>query len=414
MSHDNDRRAVDTTDFPQAKGRASDPEPERTEADQDFAEQVAWHKTDKRARHQAEEEVAEDEDSGALTVISAADITPKAVSWVWHHRLPLGTLSLAAGKGGAAKSLHAVWLAAQLTLGLLVGCWRSKTKNVLWVTIEASPEIEIVPRLIAAGADLSMVHFVTVEIDDDPANDHIRIFRPQYVERLRKLVEELDVGMIVLDPVLDVLDGRIKSNDQIAVRQAIGRINAFAEDMGILILGIAHFNKMTSVDDALERITGSAAFSQRIRAAIVFAYNDDDDCFVISQGKNNWGPLRQPNLSFIAAPCTVAGHISTVRLEWQDEEYEFSVSDLLGKKHKSGGTPELDRAVTFLEEILRAGPVLKQVVEAKANEEKITPSTLERAYRKLRVKTLNPPADKGSRRSRGRPPVLWELPVQGV
>ncbi len=42
----------------------------------------------------------------------------------------------------------------------------------------------------------------------------------------------------------------------------------------------------------LNWITGSAAFSQRARPAIVFAYNDEDDCFVISQGRNSGGPLR--------------------------------------------------------------------------------------------------------------------------
>jgi AAA domain len=348
-------------------------------------------------------------DTGKLVFTSAADITPERVEWVWHHRLPLGTFSLSAGKGGAAKSLHAIWLATMSTLGRLPGCWKGKPRGVLWVTLEASHEKEVVPRLIAAGADLDLVHFATVQSDDDPANDHIKIFNPAYIDGLRKIVQAKDIGMIVLDPALDVLDGTIKTNDQIEVRQAISRIQAFAEELEILILGIAHFNKMNSVNDAIDRITGSAAFSQRVRAAIVFAYNEDDDCFVISQGKNNWGPLRQPNLAFTAEPRTVGDGVETIRLKWANVDYEHSVGDLLEGKHKAK-TTKLDQAIAFLEEELKDGPVLRSVIIAKANEEKIRQSTLERAYRELGVQIEKPSSEGISTGRRGAPPILWKLP----
>ena len=151
----------------------------------------------------------------------------------------------------------------------------------------------------------------TVQTDDDPANDHIRIFNPAHIDQLRKQALKKNVGLIVLDPALDVLDSKVKTADQMAVRQALSRIQAFAKELEILILGIAHFNKMNSVNDAIDGITGSAAFSQRVRAALVFAYNEEDDCFVISQGKNNWGPLRQPNLAFTAEPRVVGDGIET-------------------------------------------------------------------------------------------------------
>jgi hypothetical protein len=60
---------------------------------------------------------------------------------------------------------------------------------------------------------------VTVQSDDDPANDHIRIFDPAHIERLRKEIERKDIGMIVLDPAPGVLDARINNIKQEEVRR---------------------------------------------------------------------------------------------------------------------------------------------------------------------------------------------------
>lgn len=369
----------------------------------------AWLEGDQVAREQM------DADTGQLVIRSAADIQPERVSWVLNRRLPRGVLALSAGKGGAGKSAHAVWTAAQLTNGTLDGCWKGKPKTVVWATLEASAEKEIVPRLIAAGADLNRVKFVTVESDDNPANDHIRIFGVTHIGELEKLVDDEDVGVIVLDPLLDVLDGKVKTNDQMEVRRALGPYQTFAEMMNILILGIVHLNKMTTVDDALDRITGSAAFSQRVRAALVFAYNEVDDCYVMSQGKNNWGPLRQPNMSFTLRPVMINGGIETIRLVWSEQESKYSVNDLLGGQHKRPQKKQ-EHAMEWLEGELRAGPVLRSVIEAHAAAEgEFSVATLERAAKELGVQSIKQPEplrDKGSSTKRGAPGVLWSLPAK--
>ena len=289
---------------------------------------------------------------GELVFTPATDIKEQAPRWVWKDRVPRGTLTLAAGKGGSCKSLFCAWFAAELTRGELEGCWLGQPKRVLWLTLEASWEIEIKPRLMAAGADLALVEFAKVRVGE---NDHIRVFDPQYVAQLRAKVEQDDVGLIVLDPALDVL-GRVNTRDQQEVRDAIGGIAAFADEMAILVLGIAHFNKMSTVDDALDRITGSAAFSQRVRAALVFAYNDEDDRYVLSEPKNNWGTTTLngalPNLSFSVEPVEVKRGLTSIRLRWEDDS-EYSVDDVLGKKHKQGGETKLEQAMQAIRYELR-------------------------------------------------------------
>lgn len=356
-------------------------------------------------------------DSDRLVFLSAADVQEEPVEWAWEGRLPLGVLALSAGAGGSAKSVHACWLAAGITRGTIPGDWKGIPQRVIWATIEASHAKEVKPRLMAAGADLSLIDFVVVKSGDgERASDHIRIFDPAWLADMRRKVREDNVGLIVLDPALDVID-RINTRDQQEVRAAIGRINAFAEEMGILILGIAHFNKMTTVDSAIDRITGSAAFSQRIRAAIAFAYDEESNCYVISQVKNNWGETHTlPNLSFGLDVVNVGARklgITAVRLHWEDESV-FSVDDLLGKRNTTARSPVQDKADTWLETKLASGPVPKAEIERETKLAGVSPAALKRAFRNLGVISESSPVDVGLGPRVGRRPAVWRLPEERI
>lgn len=296
------------------------------EVEREVVEDIAYDIT---ARRKAEELVQGG--TGKLVIYDAKDIQERNAKWVWDKRLPLGTLALAAGKGGSAKSLWCVWACAQITNGTLPGCWEDEPRGVLWVTLEASPEVEVKPRLMAAGADMDRVHFAVIEVGDQKANDHIRVFEDAYLPRLLAVIEKKNIGIIVLDPLLDSIPDRVNSSKQEEIRAALGRIATVAEEADILILGIAHFNKMTTVGDAIDRITGSAAFSQRVRAAIAFAYDEDTGNFVLSQAKNNWGPMELDSLAFKAQEVRVGRHINTISLQWTGES-EVSVNDILSRK----------------------------------------------------------------------------------
>jgi RecA-family ATPase len=339
-----------------------------------------------------------------LAFRNAAEITIQGVEWVWESRLPRGILALSAGKGGAGKSLHAVWMAAAITNGTLPGCFYGKPRRVIWATQEASPEKEVVPRLVAAGADLTLVDFAEVE-RDDPSSNHIEIFKAKFMDELYDYIKEKAVGLVVLDPLLDVL-GYCDTKDQQEVRSVLGRVHEFAEQTGILVLGIAHFNKMSTVDDAIERITGSAAFGQRPRAALVFAYNDEQDTFVLSQGKNNWGRLSLPSLSFKIQEHTVQRGIDTIRLEWA-EDSEWSVSDLLAKRHKRADKTKLQQAVQAIRYALRDGPRPKAELLAEIHAAyAIGDRTINEAAKSIPVVAKA----QVSAGKRGNPGVLWELP----
>ena len=66
----------------------------------------------------AAREAGEQEEPGPeprVTPVSLIKI--KATEWLWHHRVPLGALTLLPGREGTGKSTAGAWLAAQISRG---------------------------------------------------------------------------------------------------------------------------------------------------------------------------------------------------------------------------------------------------------------------------------------------------------
>jgi hypothetical protein len=61
-----------------------------------------------------------------------------------------------AGREGTGKSSFAIWLTAQVTRGTLPGSLTRR--GVIYIAVEDSWKFTIVPRLMAAGADLHRVY----------------------------------------------------------------------------------------------------------------------------------------------------------------------------------------------------------------------------------------------------------------
>ena len=93
----------------------------------------------------------------------AADITPKNIDFLWGGRLAKGKHTAIAGEPGDGKSQLSVYLAATISRG---GHWpcdegSAPLGTVIIFNSEDGAEDTIVPRLIAAGADMERVHIVS-------------------------------------------------------------------------------------------------------------------------------------------------------------------------------------------------------------------------------------------------------------
>ena len=101
-----------------------------------------------------------------IQVAAANTIAIEPVSWLWADWLPLGAFVLLGGREGIGKSMFAYTLAADVTRGRLPGVYTGVPRSVLVAATEDSWTHTIVPRLMAAEADLARVYRIDVLAPD--------------------------------------------------------------------------------------------------------------------------------------------------------------------------------------------------------------------------------------------------------
>lgn len=241
-----------------------------------------------------------------IKLTPAAAIEPEPVIWAWEPeqgagRIPAGALTLAAGREGTGKSSFGIWLAARLSRGELPGTFHGRPRNVLYAAVEDSWSRTLVPRLIAADADLERVYRVDVETtrfeDGRLITGETMICLPADIDPLERAIDEYDVAALIVDPLMSTLGSRVDAHRSQDVRQALEPLVRMAERTRALTLGIAHFNKGSSTD-ASQLITGSGAFKDLARAVIAFARDGEGDEQVMTQTKNSLGRLDLPSLAY--------------------------------------------------------------------------------------------------------------------
>jgi hypothetical protein len=266
-----------------------------------------------------------------LNLTRASAITIRRARWLWDNRLPLGALTLLAGREGIGKSLALYTLAADVTRGRLDGEHHGTPRPVIIAASEDSWAHTIGPRLLAAGADLDLVHRVTVrtELGHDTEADF-----PLDVDRLADKITETGAVLLVLDPLLSRLDGRLDSHKDADVRLALEPLVALAERVQVCMVGVIHVNKSASTDP-LNAVMASRAFTAVARAVLfVMADPDNDGVRLLGVVKSNLGPQDLPTLTFTVESAKVGKDpddgrpITAPRLVW-GQDTARSVRDVL-------------------------------------------------------------------------------------
>lgn len=328
-----------------------------------------------------------------VRLIRASTITPEPVSWVWDGHLARGKVHILGGKPAAGKTTLAIAMAATASTG---GSWPDGTfckpgHVVIW-SGEDDPADTLVPRLIAAGADLTRVHFVSEAFDDketvpfDPAT-HL----PGLAERLSVLQ---GVALLIVDPVVSAIAGDSYKNAE--VRRALQPLADLAASSDCAVLGITHFTKGTGGRDPVERLTGSLAFGAVARIVLVAAKTEDDaeasdgsnkPSRIMMRAKSNIGPdgggfgydLEQRELT------DHAGIITSVA-KW-GEAVHGSARELLAEAEATDNSNgvSVTEAMDWLRDLLANGPLEVTQIRAKATVSGHSWATVRRAQKKLAI-----------------------------
>lgn len=261
----------------------------------------------------------------AYRLTAASSITPKMPIFMWHERIPIGTIAIAAGRGGEGKSSFAIWLASQLSRGTLAGIHMGYPRDTLYISGEDSWAHTMLPRLIAAGADLSRIHRLDILTPEGTETSPIL---PVDVELLRNALDETGGALVVIDPLLSAMSGDTYKAAE--MRQGLEPLKRVVEDAAAVALGILHFGKAAH-SHAGNAINGSTAFRDVARSVFLFARDPENDVRVMSQDKNSYARDDLPSLEYSleSTEVTVPGGIADVgRFTWLGESTQ-TVRDLM-------------------------------------------------------------------------------------
>lgn len=325
-----------------------------------------------------------------VSLIRGSDITPEAVTWIWHGWLAAGKMHVFGGAPGTGKTTISLALAATVTTG---GRWpdgtRSPQGNIVIWSGEDDPADTLIPRLALSGADLTRVYFVADVFEGserrsfDPAKD---------MEPLRHKLEQIgDVRLLIVDPIVSAIAGDSHKNAE--VRRGLQPLADLAASTRCALLGITHFSKGTGGRDPVERLTGSLAFGALARMVLVAAKHQEEGedghtARLFLRAKSNIGPddggfeydLQQGEL-------TQHPGIFASSVVW-GEAVAGAARELLANADATsddgnGGT--MADAKRFLSDLLADGPIPTKAIKADANDAGYAWATIRRAQSALGI-----------------------------
>jgi putative DNA primase/helicase len=326
------------------------------------------------------------------------------ITWLWPDRFAIGKLGIIAGLPDEGKGQILCDMAARITRGNIwpCGAGRAPLGNVVHLSAEDDPNDTIVPRLAAAGADLSRIELVSMVQDKGKARMFSLITD---LPLLKQKIEEVgDVRMVQIDPISAYLGvGKVDSCRTTDVRAVLAPLVDLALETRVSIIGIMHFNKKVDVTNALLRISDSLAFGATARH--VFAAVDDPEnkrkLFV--RGKNNLARKDLKALAYNFGIKEVQEGIWAPHIDWHLEPVDVTATEAMQAAMNERAPAARDDAKKFLEEFLQAGPMPQTEVMEAAKANLIAEKTLRRAKTDIGIKARKKGNDGG---------WTWELPTK--
>ncbi|MBW3078229.1 AAA family ATPase [Bifidobacterium simiiventris] len=236
-------------------------------------------------------------------VTPASAVERHAPRFIDYPLIPVGTITLIAGRAGVSKSTLILYRAALATKGLLDGDWKGTPVNVAVSGIEDTESMQSM-RLEAEGADLERIAFYGMA--DQYGDSGVRI--PEDLPALAESFKRNRIRMWIIDPITSAMDG--DSNKRDDVRRALDPLAKFAADLDIAVVGILHFNKGGGY--ASDKISGSHAFRDAIRSLLLVARDDDNGDCVLTIDKSSYTTAQDQSYSYGLISCDITDDANRV------------------------------------------------------------------------------------------------------
>lgn len=346
--------------------------------------------------------------SDDLLLVRASDVAPEPVVWLWQGRIAIGTTTMIAGNPGLGKSQLMAYLSAVVTTGgRMVDGSTAPDGDVIYLTAEDSFGSTVVPRLLAAGADLRRVHFldgVAPEAGQERGFDLVRDC--QALDAL--MYRRPGVRLVIIDPVTAYL-GATDSHRTSEVRGVLRPLERLAQAHHAAVVLVSHLNKGGGAE-AMTRVTGSLAFVAAARSAYLVTRDpQDEDRRLLLTVKQNLA-VEPEGLAFTVEGELVEGRddarIPTSRIVFLPGTVTTTADEALAAQRAAGDNrSERSEAAEWLREALAGGLRPRRDVERQAKADGLHWRTVQRAAKDLGVSMSRSGFGAGS---------IWTLPPSFV
>jgi hypothetical protein len=346
-------------------------------------------------------------------LISASEIAPQRTEWLWPGRIPLGMLVLFSGDPKLGKSLAALSLIAAVTRGGPLpgggagGPAMAPRGSAILLSGEDDWARTIVPRLLAAGADLDRVKSLSMMLEPEfrgfrdgptahvPACERMPTLSAVDLQAIERSAAELgDCRLIVFDPITAYL-GRNAD-----VRRALTPLRNMARRLDATILLITHHNKQgASGTNGKYRVLGDIGSVGVCRVNFMFLADPDDPTgrrrLMLDNGRN-LGP-KVP-----ALPYVIREEGGAAVADWLLETIDLDADAALARAAKAGKTGDSGRLARhyaceqWLRGYLAGGPKPVKECERAAMMAGFNPSLINRARATLCIRTFRSGFGQGS------------------
>jgi hypothetical protein len=307
---------------------------------------------------------------GQLGLISAEDVIPAPVDWLWEYHLARGEMAIVAGEGGLGKSMFLLTCATAVSKG---GPWPDRKGNapighVIIVSAEDNAETTLKPRLLALGANLKNITICKARtvieregqrlVNPKSLQDHV--YWKAVFDRFP------DMSLFIVDPIPSYLGKGVNDRQNSEIREVL---EPFIEDVirerRICIYCNTHLNKSVDARTPVQRITGSIAYANIPRNVhIILRDPDKPEHRFFKQCKCNNGPddLKAVGFKIDKQMIEWGGNsIETAIPVFDDELHSIDLPSLMnGDKGRRGPMPvKSSRVAEWLWDQLDGGKIVQ-------------------------------------------------------
>jgi energy-coupling factor transporter ATP-binding protein EcfA2 len=291
-------------------------------------------------------------DDASIGIISADSVVMEAVKWLWRYRLAAGEFALLAGDGGLGKSSLLLAIAAHITLGAE---WWDKSGlapvgDVIIVSAEDSRESTLKPRLVALGADLSKIAFVTAKLTipgKDGAPPTVNPMSLQALGYWREILRRRpECKLLIIDPIPSYLGRGVNDAKNAELRAVLEPfLDLVTRPSNVCLIANTHLNKSPDARTPLHRVTGSTGYGALPRNVhFVVRDPEDSDRRLFKQAKCNNAPDGLDAIAYRMITAVIPGpngEIETAFPLFEAEPVKVDLADAMSAvKGKRGPAPE--------------------------------------------------------------------------